>query len=238
MPQPLSRVRADANISIGNNWDNPSDHRPELALLAMKVIAEWSILESFMQGLFVAMLGANPGPAAAIYAALTATATQKAAFKALAKSALSSDDERDVFDAILMAFDTVAKIRNDIAHGVWGHSAQIPDGVLLCDADVLMEYHVALREALGGETHSAMPTFPRDKMFVWKSQDFISASAQIQQVMNYVSQFQLALRQDHLGNRDAQRLQRLLSEPPIHQTVSRIRERRDNPRATQQSGRE
>ena len=41
MPQPLSRVRADANISIGNNWDNPSDHRPELALLAMKVIAEW-----------------------------------------------------------------------------------------------------------------------------------------------------------------------------------------------------
>jgi hypothetical protein len=117
MPQPLSRVTHSGFIYIGNSTDNPSDHRPQLALLAMKVISAWSILESFLNGVFVQMLGANPVPAAAMYTALTGTAAQNAALRAIARVSLSHRDY-ELFLAILIVFRSVAKDRNKIAHWV------------------------------------------------------------------------------------------------------------------------
>ena len=248
MPQPLSSVRPDAGIFLGNNFDNPSDQRPGLALLAMKVIAEWSILESFMQSLFVTMLGANPRPAATIYASLKGA--QKDAFRALADTILVSQDERDVFEAILKLRDTVGKLRDRIAHGVWGHSNNIPDGVLLCDSEDWMEHQVALREytealethllsaprvgASDLESRPEIPKLPLDQIFVWYERDFVNASAQIQQVMEYVVRFRFVLMRNHPVNQDGQELQRLLSQPPILEHVSRLRERRKNNQAAQQ----
>ncbi len=203
----------------------------------MKVIAEWSILESFMQGLFVTMLGANPGPAAAIYASLISPAAQKDAFRALAKISLSSDDEKDVFEAILKVFDTAIRPRNVIAHWEWGHSPNIPDGVLLGDPEALTRYNVAAKEftdALGTDPRPTRPQFPRDDIFVWYAQDFANASAQIQLLIGYVTDFRFVLTRQHPVNRDGQLLQQLLSEPQIHEHVSRIRERRQNTQATPQ----
>src|SRR5436853_6721828 len=99
MPQPLSRVRANAR-EVGFTefiWPRMS---PKVMALASQVIAEWALLDSYMSGIFVKMLGANPEPAAAIYGALTATATQKAAWRAVAKVTLSAEDN-DYLAAIL-----------------------------------------------------------------------------------------------------------------------------------------
>ncbi len=248
MPQPLSSVRSDASIFLGNNTDNPSDHRPKLALWAMRVIAEWSILESFMQGLFVEMLGANPRPAATIYASLKGA--QRDAFRALADMALVSQDEKDVFETILKLRDTAGRQRDKIAHGVWGHSNNVPDGVLLCDVEVAMEHAVTFREysdalrayisaarSFGTGNREPPPEMPKlllDQIFVWYEQDFINVSAQIQQVIGYVAQFRFVLMRDHPVNQGGRELQQLLSQPQISEHVSRLRERRKNNPATQQ----
>ena len=236
MPQPISYVRPNANIFLGNNTDNPSDHRRELALLAMKVIAEWSILESFIEGLFVAMLGANPSPAAAIYAVLISPRAQREALGTLADIALSSQDEKDVFEAILRLRDAAIQPRNDIAHYVWGHSPEIPDGVLLCKSEVLMQFNVALKEyrdALGIPPWPPMPELPRDKVFVWYARDFTNASAQIQGLIGYITKFRTLLTRRDPVNQGGQLLQLLLSEPQIHEHVSRIRARRQSGQASQ-----
>src|SRR5438552_3336859 len=53
MPQPLSRVTPGGMTAFGNSNDSPSNHRPELSLLAMSVIAEWAILDSWVSNLFI-----------------------------------------------------------------------------------------------------------------------------------------------------------------------------------------
>lgn len=249
MPQPLSTVPSPGNIFLGNNIDNPSDHRPPLALLAMKVIAEWSLLESFVQGFFVTMLGANPRPAARIYASLKGA--QKDALRALADLALVSQDEKDVFATILKLRDTAGRLRDRIAHGVWGHASGVPDGVLLCDPAVAMERavtvkeysdaflksHVSVAPGVGPSDRAPPPEMPKlllDQIFVWYERDFVNASAQMQQLMDYVTRFRFVLMRDHPVNRDGRELQQLLSQPPILEHVSRLRKGRKNNPPTQQ----
>src|SRR5450755_471953 len=57
MPQPLSRVRADAGMYIGNIPDDTLSKRPQLAVLAMRAINSWSNVEAFLLRLFVSILG-------------------------------------------------------------------------------------------------------------------------------------------------------------------------------------
>jgi hypothetical protein len=61
---------------------------------------------------------------------------QTKALDAAAKSALSPDD-RDIFDAALTVVSSVQKIRNRLAHWVWGKCLQRPDLLLLADPDGL-----------------------------------------------------------------------------------------------------
>jgi hypothetical protein len=143
MPKPLSQVKHSGTIYIGNNKDHPSKHRPELALLAMKVISAWSIMESFLSGVFVQMLGANPAPAVAMFNALTSTAAQNASLRAIAQTSLSKRNQ-ELFEAIQIAVSKLAKHRNIIAHWVWGHTSSLPDAVLLCNPAALVDHRVAL----------------------------------------------------------------------------------------------
>jgi hypothetical protein len=227
MPQPLSKVNSEASIHIGNNTDNPSDNRPHLALLAMKVIGEWSILESFLRGLFVQMLGANPAPAAAMYSALSGAQAQRSVFRAVAEVALPGH-ELEIFEAIFSIYSTAAKERNKIVHWVWGHSPQIPDGVLLCDPDVLMDYRVKIEQykirILARERIQA-PEFPKDQIFVYYQHDFTGASERIQRLIDLVMRFSFVVNRDHPANREGRLFAKLAQEPEIAEYVARLRQR-------------
>lgn len=230
MPNPLSRVRPNAAFNLGNNIDNPSDHRPELALLAMKVIAEWSLLESFMTGVFVHMLGSNPTPALAIYTALSGSVSRGAAFKAVAKEAHLSTEEDEILDAILSLYKTAGRERNRIAHWVWGHSPEIPDGVLLCDQQVMARTWIATSPQLVGDTADEITatiaetrSVLGDATFVYKANDFESLSRDTQRLINLVTQFRFVLMRDHPSNRGGALLQTLSLEPEIHTWRNRQR---------------
>jgi hypothetical protein len=207
MPQPLSIVNPDAGIQIGNSWDSPAKTRPQLALLSMNVVAEFSILESFVSSLFVKMLGPNPGPAAAVFAAIKNEVARKDAFRAVAKTVLN-ETEMDLLEAVLARFDTAARGRNKVAHHVWGHSPAIPDGVLLCDPVVFTKANVEMHQYLQIiksrtnpqarlESNPVRPEFPIDKIYVYYAHDFISMSEEIQKAMNFVGHFR-----HYLENKD------------------------------------
>jgi hypothetical protein len=236
MPQPLSKFKW-SGLHIGNNVDAPSRHRPELALLAMQVLAEWSILEHWMGTVFVKMLGANPGPAAAMYASLTGAAAQKAAFRAVAEWSIKDETQADVFEAVLARFTSLAKERNRLAHWVWGHSPDILDGVILADPKSLLEDEVDREQTMqafrSGEKVSLTNELKVDDILVYKRIDFERLSADVQKLMGQVMEFRFVL-SDHPANRDGQLLQRLLDVPEILEVVNRLRQRRKNDREAQQ----
>ena len=117
MPQPLARIRPDATLVLDVD-SGPSTHRPDIALLAMRVISEWSRLEEARQALFVETLGGNPKPAARMFSALSGSAAKEAALKAVAALALQGE-EAEVFAAIDSLYRSAAKSRNRVAHWVW-----------------------------------------------------------------------------------------------------------------------
>ena len=102
MPQLLASLGHDVSYQLGNSWDSPSRQRPELALMAMSVVAEWSLLENFVNTLFVSMLGSDAPAGAAIFATIRSQAGQRDAIDAVAGTHITSEDLRD---GVLAALD-------------------------------------------------------------------------------------------------------------------------------------
>lgn len=253
MPQPLSSLGNKISYSIGNNTDSPSTHRPQLALAAMNVLAEWSILESFLLGLFTQMLGENPRPAAAIYGALTSDTSKRAALRAVAKVALRNQQEKDVFEAILDLYKTCAKHRNKIAHWIWGWSKELPDAVLLMDPSEHMAKSVETGEwyaeygkywdtltkaAMEGRVSSFVPgkgprleppkppEFSPDGIYIFKQKDFAEASRLIQKVIELVSKFRFVVMRNHPVNKDGWLFSTLSALPEIRTFLDHLDRRR------------
>ncbi len=213
------------HVSVGNTDNDPSYERPDLALLAMRVIAAWSLLESDFEGVFVQMLGANPRPAAAIYASLTSAATQKAALRAIAEFEIPMP-ERDVLDALFSQLATVAKDRNKVAHWIWGSSPDLPDGVLLTDPKAMIKYRVATEDydrTMRDKPDWTLtrPEFPRDETFVFYAHDFENMVERIQHLSELVTNFRFVLIRDHPVNAGGQLFDRLSNEPGIRAFVDR-----------------
>ena len=198
----------------------------------MQVIAEWSLLETHLSGVFVKMLGANPAPGAAIYAGLTATATQKAALRSVAQIALTPEQD-DVFEAILWLFKSAADDRNKVAHWVWGHTPDLPDRALLCKPATFLKYHV---EYVAYESSARPlieylldpPPVPHpepgvglDEIFVYSARDFTNLSERVQTLMSLAIGFRNLLAvPEGFDAQAAARLQSLSKEPAIREFVS------------------
>lgn len=249
MPQPVSSLGRKIGIHIGNNVDSPSVHRPNLALAAMNVVAEWSILESFFSDLFMQMLGANPRPAAAMYYALSGEASKKAALRAIAQTVLSME-EQDVFEAILSLFTSVAKDRNKIAHWIWGYSSDLPDAVLLWDPAAKANWDIAyheyqhaserfVRDGREGKqpdsaTDPTPPKFSTDGIYIFRARDFSDISSRVQRLMGFVTSFRFVLMRSHPVNEDGEVFAQLSSEPEVRAFLDRLDQRRKTAQATHQ----
>lgn len=116
MPNPFSRIVPNAEIYI-----DPYilDNKPEMALLIVKIFALWASVERELRFLMVRVLGADAGPAIAIYETLTAQHLQLGALDAAAKVALSARSY-DVFRAVTVIAKSTQAPRNNLAHLVWG----------------------------------------------------------------------------------------------------------------------
>jgi hypothetical protein len=233
MPQRLVNVKQDAKDVAFGNLDGPGRHRPELAQLAAQVISEWSLLDTYFSGLFVAMIGANPRPGASVYANFTATLTQAQAMRTVGKLALDAV-LYDMLEILLELYRKRGTERNRIGHWVWGHTPDLPDKVLLVEPSHFAVYHAEFANwetavLRSGNNRLKQPGIRLEHIWVYGKKDFTDISERIQRLISLTGRFRNLVRA-HLmqsigGEKTIQfvvRLNALLKEPEFHACVDRL----------------
>lgn len=185
MPQPLSRVKPGATVR-----QRPMilDHLPpKYAQLVAGIFSHWSLIEHRLNLLLVRILGADAEPALAMFATLEAQHLQFRAIEAAAKAALE-EKEYDVFKATMSVARSVQTPRNQLAHWVWAHSAELPDALLLAEPKSAKDRDREFTRALeSGETDSekiaALNTFDPAHVQVYREADLQRARDDLQEAV-------------------------------------------------------
>jgi hypothetical protein len=105
------------------------EDRPECAIIIARCIAVWSHIEVQLALLLASILKVNTKPALALYLAIQNSRIQNDALKAAAEAALSEHDY-ELFRAYMSIKSALEKTRNDFAHGIYGTSMLVKEGVL------------------------------------------------------------------------------------------------------------
>lgn len=123
--QPISTRHPNTGLSLGPGF---LESRPQAALIIAECITVWTDVEIQIARLLAAMLHANSEPAIALYLSLANERAKRDALAAIADYVFSEAD-RTLFDSIMKAKDSLAKERNDLAHGLFGILSDEPNGV-------------------------------------------------------------------------------------------------------------
>lgn len=170
MPEPLSKVAHTNRVDfkLGKVGKYPFDKHPELTQRCMEAIASWSQVEACALQLFVTLLGQPSATAAMIYLELDGKGPKSVALNVVADRTLPSDFQ-EVFKVIRKLIASQQKRRDKLAHGVWGYSPDVSDGLLLINPKELpLQYHP--REM--GDFFNNI-RFHADRIFVYREQDFL-----------------------------------------------------------------
>jgi hypothetical protein len=106
--------------------------------MVAEIIAFWSEIELHRGRYLGALLGDNLDAGIAMYLAITSAATRRSVLDAASKTRLN-EPEYDLFCRAMKTARVVENERNDFAHGMWGYSDDISDGLLLVDYDARLE---------------------------------------------------------------------------------------------------
>lgn len=95
--------------------------KPKIAEAIGRCVVTWSYNEWLMALLLAAIMKANSRASVAIFLSLKNYRTQKDVLEAAANATLQ-DEDRDIFDAILIQYGSLQSQRADLAHGIFGHA--------------------------------------------------------------------------------------------------------------------
>jgi hypothetical protein len=135
-PQLLSRIKPQASISLGPGF---LAMRPQLAAIVTEIIALGSEIDLQRGRYLAALLGSNQMVGVAIFLAITSAVTRRDTLDAASKSILN-DLEYELFTRTARAVKAVEKERNAFAHQLWGISDDLPDALLLVDAEYRLKH--------------------------------------------------------------------------------------------------
>lgn len=229
-PQPLSRVRSQALVFVGAT--GVTSARPVLVQLAAQAIATWADIENQFGGMLTTMLGANAGPAAAMFNALLSAAAQMAALRAAATSVLgAASREHELFGVVIDEAARAAGHRNRFAHWCWAHCDELPDALLFVDPEELMEHDMKR----GGteapfDGHALLGELDRSRILVYRERDLKAAVADLQEASYSVShlRYLIAVRGVAASPVLDQLYRDLTTRPKIAEALSRIRSRQQS----------
>src|SRR5208283_2296961 len=128
-PQPLSRIKPDLKYRL--HFDN-YDKRPAVAQAIAECIATWSRVELAYGSLFISLLQANEAKGAGLYVSMESAKSKRDAIMALAVGNLH-EQKVTMLNRLLSYTKSQQKIRDKIAHWIWGISDQLTDSMVLCD---------------------------------------------------------------------------------------------------------
>lgn len=184
MPQPLP-------VKCHLNHETMVVHyRPDLAILIARVATTWTWVEEALGRLFVQVLGTHARTGLMMYQALSSTAAQKAVLRAAAADRLTPEMQQKL-EAALKDFQSAARRRNAIVHGLWRLSDDHPDALVWCDVgDHLFDhgdFWAGYRaHAERGEEFEFARNFKgtKKRMLLYKKQDFLDVLEAIVDVGN------------------------------------------------------
>lgn len=204
-PQPLSIVKPDATVILGNAGHRALSERRDLAVLAMEAIASSSNVDSFLLSLFVVLLGGDASLAARIYLHLETQSAKSAALnEAIGKLQGYAPKYAALVRAIVAISKTNQKARDRLAHHVWGISPDLPDALLLVDP----------KDIVVGDNLN------RDAIYVYQAQHLQDIIAANDRLSGFGLRLMLVF-SDHPGNADGRLYDALCKEPEIQERLDR-----------------
>lgn len=124
--KPIKKSYPNAKVTMGVGF---IEDRPKAAALVGRIITSWADIEVQSARLLAELMGTNIPQAAAVFGSLRNSRAQADALTAAAEVVL---DEKDLllFQAHVARKASLEKERNDLAHGCFGVSVNIPDHIV------------------------------------------------------------------------------------------------------------
>jgi len=214
-PQPLSSVNRNAIVKGGSTI--AFQKHPDLAMLVAQAIGAWAELDSTISKILIQMLGAHAEPAARMYAALRSSQAQ---FDALAAAARCSLQPRDLelFNALMLVVRPARRARHRLAHDIWCYSDDLPDALLLIEANSHFNFFV--QRNIWEFQPDSSTDFERIRVFVYRERDLREILANFTQTHELLALFAVAAG----GGPGAEsNYHELVLEPPIQEALTRLR---------------
>lgn len=219
--QPISRKYPNAKPSFGPGF---LEDRPKAAALVARCIALWTEVEVQKAQLLAMLLQANTEPAVALFLAIHNSRIQNAVLDAVATVVLTDEDYK-LYSALMQYSASVEKERNALAHGNFGGSDKIKDGIAWINPLDYVRHGAEIK--LTGVTEESMAAL-RDKVYVYELADLEKIAQDTEHLhthLGFFTGYMFALHED-TADKDtwrAQRYQELCSEPRIAQELERMK---------------
>lgn len=212
VPQPLSKLVHPTDTKISIEPDCASK-QPELAALVTQGTSIWALIEHTLGTALVNMLGAKPGPAMAMYGALSGSYAKTLALKAAAQVALNGRDY-ELFEALMRLYRSDEKQRHKFAHWIWAYCENVPKHLVLLDPAELLQSETDIAEFRHRSSLSG--TFK----LVWSERWLCYSKAELERIVRQFSDILNLFRQFRdlvgpTGHRTKEEIYSLLSQQPL-----------------------
>jgi hypothetical protein len=199
---------------------NPLRDRPDISRRIGECIGLWTQVEVQMALLLSTLMKADTGAAVAVFLSIRNARAQREAVSAAAENALTGD-KLEAYSAIANVYKSLEGQRNDLAHGVFGISDEIPDAILWMEPKEHTGSFVKWLAKLA--TSNETPDLEIEEgIFVYKLNDIETLISQIQELWTAILMFWSHLRWD-ISSLSASQFQQLCELPQIQQEISRLR---------------
>jgi len=138
----LSKVAPDAQL----NMMDAATERPQLAILAAQIIADFTQAEAQLLATVSAFLKQDFRVVAEMVLAVNNPRARREAILAAARYTLGKEDYGLVKGAMKI-FNVCRDHRNHWAHDIWGWSPELPDALLLMEAAYFHQFDAEIKEA-------------------------------------------------------------------------------------------
>lgn len=216
--QPLTRY---PNAAVTLMQDNTMASRPDIAVVVAECIGVWAEIEFILGYTLSMILGADYKAGLAMYLALKGASPRQDAINAAA-SAMMAQEQKDVFDAVMIIVKKAYVQRNRLAHWCWGSSPQIPDGLLLIDPAYKVRHMAGMDDGNWG--------FDKSHAFVVKKRDVDEILVQLIEARNLAGRISGFLWRRTPAERRAGYLLQLRNEPRVQEALRQVQKGRKTSR--------
>jgi hypothetical protein len=226
--QPLSRVHPTATAHF-KQFD--LSIRPKIAEGIAQCITAWTEVELQMGHLLAILLETTASTAMSMYLSVDAASAQAAILTAAAESVMT-EDEFEVFAALMTTVRAAHKHRNKFAHWHWGYSDEITDGLLLIEPKYRLRHTSEWwsRYMRTGRFDEDDRLYDREQIMVVKPDDLARSLREIRGAVRLLRLLHRVFLVKNAGDpavreTSAELLRQLSDEPPIREALLRSRAR-------------